>query len=914
MSKERESKRRSPSIIARLMGIEGLPIQQPVRKQQKRSASLEHYQQRTASVGLGMKDTHYEGRSFRKSSKEEQEFKDVFEVLESTKVDSSSYPVRRSQNSQLTEPEMAFIRQKFMDAKRLSTDEKLQGSKEFHDALEVLDSNKDLLLKFLQGPDPLFSKHIHDLQGSPTQTHCSHVAIRKTSEARKSGSNVAGFLSDRETILRNRTSSSQKHCDGSLSLPYSRGAHNAHKSSRIQLENMDDTSRVPTRIVVLKPNLGSVQNVSNSVPSPHYSHAFRSDNRMPTEFPNVKSRSADLQSRKNFSDDLGLSRHKSKESREIAKKITRRMRSNMSTGSLNISSSGFIGYVGDESSCYLSGNDSATESEVTTLASRKSFDWNDRHRLSSSHSSDSSSVNREAKKRLSERWKMTHRFQEVGLAGRSSTLGEMLSIHDREVKAESLDNIIGQDGSSDRCSGLEKPAGAVCPLGISSKDGWKDGCIRNLSRSRSLPASSASFGSPKTSMRRETLGDDRDLMPKVSANLRRRRSVKGNSNRKGGSFSSTSRSTAKKAKSSCFEDWEDSDTAQEIHVCHSQASNLEENSPYEQKSTVSESSICNIMDKSLVIDAVGDVEQENMVFPSEPHGELLADPSACLLVKEDYPTRDLDNSTSKETSREPSEKGSVPLSVHESESPASSKESEQPSPISVLEASFADNLSSGSECFESLSADLQGLRMQLQLLKLESDEAYVEGPMGISSDEDVGEGSLDDSVERGMLKAEVSLESSYVVEVLIDSGFGTAEPDEFMETWRAPDWPIDLSVFEKLEKKYCDQTNWLRSERRILFDRINSGLVEVFQSLMDPHPWVKPMERRVGMKKSKKALEDELCKLLANQEKKANKDPMEKVLGKESQWLDLGDDIDVIGRELERMLIDELVIEVIGPM
>lgn len=58
----------------------------------------------------------------------------------------------------------------------------------------------------------------------------------------------------------------------------------------------------------------------------------------------------------------------------------------------------------------------------------------------------------------------------------------------------------------------------------------------------------------------------------------------------------------------------------------------------------------------------------------------------------------------------PSEEGSIPL-LHPSpglESPVSSKEADQPSPVSVLEAPFTDDLSSCSECFESLNADLHG--------------------------------------------------------------------------------------------------------------------------------------------------------------------------------------------------------------
>ncbi|GJQ93105.1 hypothetical protein Tco_0004244, partial [Tanacetum coccineum] len=43
---------------------------------------------------------------------------------------------------------MALVRETFMEAKRLSTDEKLRQSKQFEDALEFLSSNKDVFLKF----------------------------------------------------------------------------------------------------------------------------------------------------------------------------------------------------------------------------------------------------------------------------------------------------------------------------------------------------------------------------------------------------------------------------------------------------------------------------------------------------------------------------------------------------------------------------------------------------------------------------------------------------------------------------------------------------------------------------------------------------------------------------------------------
>lgn len=163
MSKQKESKKRSPSIIARLMGLDVLPSQSSSHKQQK---SMENQQGRSGG------GTSY--KSLGKRSKGEQKFKDVFEVLDAKMAESNRNLYHQGRvNANLTQAEMAFIRQKFMEAKRLSTDDKLRHSKEFNDALEALDSNKDLLLKFLQHPDSLFTKHLHDLQS--TQIGRAHV-------------------------------------------------------------------------------------------------------------------------------------------------------------------------------------------------------------------------------------------------------------------------------------------------------------------------------------------------------------------------------------------------------------------------------------------------------------------------------------------------------------------------------------------------------------------------------------------------------------------------------------------------------------------------------------------------------------------------------------------------------------------
>lgn len=195
--------------------------------------------------------------------------------------------------------------------------------------------------------------------------------------------------------------------------------------------------------------------------------------------------------------------------------------------------------------------------------------------------------------------------------------------------------------------------------------------------------------------------------------------------------------------------------------------------------------------------------------------------------------------------------------------------------------------------------------MQLQLLKLES-EAFAEEPVLISCDEDVGEGSVLN--DKGVCGTEESWQPTYIIDVLNDFGFNDCDPHTFMAIWHSSECPVAPIVFEELEKKYHVQTSCPRSERRLLFDRINSALLEIHQQFMCSHSRVK-LATRAGSKWIKDGFQDCLFVLLAEQEKKSNEDIMGKVPTRESWWMGLGDDIDAIGREIERLLTDELVEE-----
>ncbi|KAK7267550.1 hypothetical protein RIF29_20227 [Crotalaria pallida] len=883
MTGETESKRRSPGVIARLMGLDGLPFQQPGNKQQQHKGSLE----KTRSRGM----SYDGGRSSRRSSKDQQEFKDVFEVSEIPKVQSSRYSVQGSSaDLKVTDAEMSFIEQKFMDAKRLATFQDLQSSKDFRDTLDVLDSNKDLLLKYFKRPDSMFKKHLNDLQAAPFESHLGHVEAIKLSDIEKYELDL-NWKTDSETTRLGFGRPHYKHHDGNNSHFDRRHAmHNSPKSSKIYLKGTDVKDAVPTKIVVLKPNLGKVQNGTRIVSSPCSSHAFLAQCGNDTEFPDVRLRDTELYQTKNLPDTGRHSRQNSLESREIAKEITRQMKRSLNNGFM-ISSSTFRGYAGDDSSCSASGNESPDESVGTPATWGTSVDLNNRSRRSS-HSSESS-VSREAKKRLSERWKMAHKSQEVHEINRSSTLAEMLANPEKEMKAASSDSMSYGESSHKKFACKGEPAGQVEPLGISSRDGWKDGWIGSLPRSKSLPASSTAFGSPRTIFHNEVLRDDRFKMRKEAYKRERKGPGKSLDLRYGANTRST-KTGHKKSSSLHSSKLENNEFSPDLDTIQNKMKiNLEEDSP-KLEVVVTESFDYTLGDTSAFTDHVVDVANENTVGPSEPSSdEVVPELSSCAVIKGETDAVDKDNSLKQELSAESS----------------CCKDADQPSPVSVLEPSFTDDLSSCSDCFGSLSADLQGLRMQLKLLKLESED--VDGHMLVSSDEDGGEASTRFSEDNGLCRTEDNWESYYINDVLSESGIDGAQSNTVLEFLNSSECPVNLFVFDELEKRYSDLTACSRSDRRLLFDRINSGIAKIHEQSMNAQPWVSPATKNISSKLIENGLQDGLYRLLASQGK-VKDDVLGNVLVGESQWLDLTDDMDVIGREVEMLLLDDLVAEIAG--
>lgn len=204
-----------------------------------------------------------------------------------------------------------------------------------------------------------------------------------------------------------------------------------------------------------------------------------------------------------------------------------------------------------------------------------------------------------------------------------------------------------------------------------------------------------------------------------------------------------------------------------------------------------------------------------------------------------------------------------------------------------------------------------GLMLQLESLNFDSRETCSEGSvMVISGDEDAEEefGILyEDSrkVTRWLGDGQ-NRNFSYTVDVLDEAGFcGTNSYMDF-KMWHSLECPVSPLVFEALEKKYGKQTSWHRSERQLLFDRINSLLLEIFNPIRNFHSGTTPIHRRVSDSFRLDGVIDKLWTKLINQENQKSREPSL------DKWSEMEEGIDIICGELEASLFDELVAEFTG--
>ncbi|XBI93254.1 hypothetical protein VPH35_030138 [Triticum aestivum] len=766
IAKEVESKRKPPSVVARLMGLEDdLPAQEQALHSAKSNLRRSHSHDKYAATKKALQQQ--EQRLYNKTTrgnhigpKETVEFKDVHAVCEEPLTthqlqDQTSLGGRSSQNKR--DKRIEVVRQKFIQAKRLATDENFLHSKEFQEALEVLSSNKDLFLKFLEEPSSVFSNPLYGqhTMPAPPQTKCITV-LKPFKSAENKGA--------RES----RTHRVDEENDFVMGKSHKR-SHSA-----------EDTFSKPNRIVVLKPSPGK----------PNRAHARLTPRSSPFE---PIQRTAFLGDLQDGTSTLGCTEVSGASVQYLPEDRRRRDESLLSSVYSN-------GYNGDESSLSRSEGDniddggSLSDSEVVSPVSRHSWDYIKRYsstysssthsRASHSHSAESSVI-KEAKRRLSERWTMVacdEISQEVKLPRTSRTLGDMLSI--RETEKEETVAVINSASSSRSCGTKNELAMQASSVSTLSEDETRESSPRNLARSKSLPVSAAMFDNMVVSANSQGCET-----PKVDA-----RQGKGKLSFKGkvSSFFFPRSKRLAEEKTTLPSD----SFGEKVQVTFLDDKRSETNSDLqfdEQIAFCNDKADNSTIPTNCSLNDVGSMEAHvSTDCPSGYNDELRS--NAGLKSMRD-----------------------------------------QPSPTSVPDASLEDSNTNEPESSRSTSACNERVALRSRAIEsvprsLSWEETYSHSPLHTHH--------LNSS------NAEDNESECYalVKKILSSAGLGNLQVSMVFTGWHSADCPLDPALCDKFldRKEEAAKSRERRSNQKLLFDCVNMALVETGQeALIRTYPWSK---------------------------------------------------------------------------
>ncbi|KAM0830284.1 hypothetical protein ACQ4PT_066309 [Festuca glaucescens] len=245
------------------------------------------------------------------------------------------------------------------------------------------------------------------------------------------------------------------------------------------------------------------------------------------------------------------------------------------------------------------------------------------------------------------------------------------------------------------------------------------------------------------------------------------------------------------------------------------------------------------------------------------------------------------------------------------------KEIEQPSPVSVLEPLSEDfsNAETIKQCRDHHDpqprpelVNLPWVETVTDVLGLGEINNYLCSEMEDSENDETTE------LVEGILEEfgdEEERDFSYLLDLLISSCIHGVKEDELYKVCQSLDCPAGYDVFDKLEKKYIKVPQWSRSDRKLTFDMVNAILSEILAPCLDMHPWVNSTRNMAPVWGSEGLLEKLLLLLTQRCEALALNLPKPEKQAFNQTWPDLADYIDRAGREVEKMIKDDLLEELV---
>ncbi|XP_044981975.1 uncharacterized protein LOC123448980 [Hordeum vulgare subsp. vulgare] len=926
-SKDVNARHTSPGAVGRLMGLDSLPTSSGTHSQHR---SRRNHAHRTPSF-----ISHDRYVPQRRKNDEMPEVKDVFEVMDVMGVKAHRSPRGRNGNAtsifDATEKaNLDFIRHKFMDAKRLSTNESLQMSEELNETLDALVSNKDLLLEFLEK---------RDLDSASSNANC--ITILKPSKRNQfiDADNIYSQDNGTESFFHKQNevkhSMRKPHTKLSSQSPREDSGLLRQKLSRSSHQEISDKRACPTRIVVLKPSFEKAQGLEGSFGLPH--EIPYSDYRRHTacQCAGMWSPYTDEASQVSPGDPE-TSGHIKKGSREIAREVGKQMRA--ARGHVVQQDTSTI--LSDESSQIVSSLAKLKNSERVHRSFELCDGWaSPSFNTSPAHSNDTSVIN-EAKKQLSSRWKIAHQFQHQEPENNGfGMLGEMFVLSDEETSKVATQTTTYQKCPKGELQRNRVPVSCSNPLGISSKDGWRGGAPNNSARAKSLPSFS-NHGVQKLSNRKRTGRQNEFSMLKDVLKIGPHDSEYACHSRQRKSLARGLPSRADEGDQVSPDDEGRTMIDREIHVSSMEAPDVTD------MPDSSEKTLAHTVNSGHEIDGVCHLDTSSAVFeqnkeplsPAKLNQHMHQQPSTAFDFRLHVPNFDnllaqaegIENHVDDVYSalfNPPTETESpVGIDHHDgadndnqaswihptgSESPVSSNNDEQPSPVSVLESSLdAEEIYSGD--FEKISADLQGLRMQLQLLKTETTDDGDEDNDHLKTSDDEVASTDEPLAEMEIANAfmdEEERDFSYVLDMLTLLGIDGAFQDGLLDVRCFSEYPAGPDIYDILENKYSSLILWPASERMLLFELTNTVIADLIASLV--HHGSKGLLRRFSSRWDQDGFVVDVWQRVFELRQETDGyqgDPL--MMDFERQGSE--DSIDLVGGEMERMLLKDLVEETIA--
>ncbi|KAG8084542.1 hypothetical protein GUJ93_ZPchr0010g7260 [Zizania palustris] len=751
----------------------------------------ERPEQRHLSVGTQARDASSEDRDqpCSRSADDLPELKDVFEVTEMEKEESCPGSDKA---------DLEFVRQKFLDAKRLSTDEAHRNSKEFGEALEILYSKKDVFLEILEensGALSGFPGHIFGHSASQCPPLKSETATTKLFEQ----DNHCSMEVKRDSLF-NVPKESQNpipsiHLNESCAVPLEPLLAPKGRKSK--------GSGRRSQIVVLKPNLQresftpvlssketlhfGQQSIHNcSKPQRHNTYSQQVMHSMPFDYDQSVEPKGDAPQQNG--------------TKQTSKFGSRRKPS--------------------EKMCQLEiGSERAK-------ASPGSFE--DNMSIFPSNLSVGSSVCRKARKHLSERWQMAYQSDaEISMPTDTITLGEMLELSYRDATKV---NICENSTETNYNHDSEQKA-PTSPAGISSKDGWKTGIYckdeprgvtsRSFSRSKSVPAS-ATNGAKLSGRKQHAPTCNLPILKDIlnaptdecgSEHVRNNRSPFRKSKQKNGIvFFPAGKENMLPEK--------------EIHVTSERARHSICTSDLSRASNTHNEhpgGVISNRDHQISGSTVLDKDEQNSKGEMGWTEQKLTPPS--LEAKEDASIRNQDDIALKE---QEGRSQSLEIDITEVDPQATqsshtvSLENRRCSNTTASLEQICGHETAYSGIFEGISDGIQQLRLQLKMLKMDDQDDTCADDLYMFSSEDCND--MDILTYQAMdeqlpgFKDEDDRDFTYTNDMLGATFDLLIYPE---------DWQVSSNVFVWLEDKYGKLPLWLKSDRRLLFDLINSILADM---------------------------------------------------------------------------------------